>query len=566
MRYYYRLLKKFFSLGATDKRLMRKLFLTSILRMGSYLLVPCTAAMIVDSATDGNYWLALVDTALFGISAFAYTYFHHLNFKAYAENAMYIHDELQRKILDKVITFNQDFTKKISQAEVINTAFEDVTMNQRIPDYFFDLVTNFISIIADVVIMIFVDPLIGGITFGLTMCAMCVFIYHMKRRDYYTSLHRAEQDDIAGLYSQMIDGHKEVHTFNMEDNLKVELDKNKNEWKRAFFRKRLHSDLGESLTPFLLGTAKVIAYVVAAGLILKGEYNIATLVLILGYFDNMQQSYDGVTDIILNITKSSVAIERVHKLLNYKPPLKQKFGDDNTDDISGRVQFSNVSFTYGRKPQMRKVSFILEPGSLTGIVGKSGSGKSTIFRLLLRLYKPTRGKITIDGKNIREYTKEVYASNVSIVTQKPFVFDMSIRENLNMVDSNHDNQIAACKMAGIHDAIMQLDKGYDTILVSDATNLSAGQKQLLALARTLLSKAEVLLFDEVTSTLDADTTKQVVSVLKKLKRNHTVLVITHKPEIMKEMDELLVIDGGKLVGRGTHKNLLHNKYYKLLQK
>ena len=121
-------------------------------------------------------------------------------------------------------------------------------------------------------------------------------------------------------------------------------------------------------------------------------------------------------------------------------------------------------------------------------------------------------------------------------------------------------------MAGIHDAIMQLDKGYDTILVSDATNLSAGQKQLLALARTLLSKAEVLLFDEVTSTLDADTTKQVVSVLKKLKRNHTVLVITHKPEIMKEMDELLVIDGGKLVGRGTHKNLLHNKYYKLLQK
>ena len=566
MRYYYRLLKKFFSLGATDKRLMRKLFLTSILRTGSYLLVPCTAAMIVDSATDGNYWLALVDTALFGISAFAYTYFHHLNFKAYAENAMYIHDELQRKILDKVITFNQDFTKKISQAEIINTAFEDVTMNQRIPDYFFDLVTNFISIIADVVIMVFVDPLIGGITFGLTMCAMCVFVYHMKRRDYYTSLHRAEQDDIAGLYSQMIDGHKEVHTFNMEDNLKVELDKNKNEWKRAFFRKRLHSDLGESLTPFLLGTAKVIAYVVAAGLILKGEYNIATLVLILGYFDNMQQSYDGVTDIILNITKSSVAIERVHKLLNYKPPQKQKFGDDNTDDISGRVQFSNVSFTYGRKPQMRKVSFILEPGSLTGIVGKSGSGKSTIFRLLLRLYKPTRGKITIDGKNIREYTKEVYASNVSIVTQKPFVFDMSIRENLNMVDSNHDNQIAACKMAGIHDAIMQLDKGYDTILVSDATNLSAGQKQLLALARTLLSKAEVLLFDEVTSTLDADTTKQVVSVLKKLKRNHTVLVITHKPEIMKEMDELLVIDGGKLVGRGTHKNLLHNKYYKLLQK
>ncbi|MBQ3326059.1 ABC transporter ATP-binding protein [Candidatus Saccharibacteria bacterium] len=566
MRYYYRLLKKFFSLGATDKRLMRKLLITAIIRTASHLLVPCAAAMIVDSATDGNYMLALVDTGLFAVCANMYTFFHHLNYKAYAENSAYIHDDLQRKILDKVITFNQDFTKNISQAEIINTAFEDVTMNQRIPDYFFDLITNFISIIADVVIMVFVDPLIGGITFGFTMCAMVVFVYHMKRRDYFTTLHRAEQDDIAGLYSQMIDGHKEVHSFNMEDSLKTELEKNKKEWRRMFFRKRLHSDLGESLTPFLLGMAKVSAYFVAAGLILNGEYNIATLVLIMGYFDNIQQSYDSVTDVILNITKSSVAIERVYKLLNYKAPLKQVFGKDNTDDIAGKVRFDNVSFTYGRKPQMRKVSFTLYPGSLTGIVGKSGSGKSTIFRLLLRLYKPTKGKITIDGKNIRDYTKEVYASNVSIVTQKPFVFDMTIRENLNMVDSNQEHQIEACKMAGIHDAIMRLDKGYDTILVSDATNLSAGQKQLLALARTLLSRAEILLFDEVTSTLDADTTKQVVKVLKNLKKDHTVLVITHKPEIMRQMDELLVIDKGRLVGRGTHKNLLNNNYYKLLQK
>lgn len=553
-------------MGATDKRLMRKLLITAIIRTASHLLVPCAAAMIVDSATDGNYMLALVDTGLFAVCANMYTFFHHLNYKAYAENSAYIHDDLQRKILDKVITFNQDFTKNISQAEIINTAFEDVTMNQRIPDYFFDLITNFISIIADVVIMVFVDPLIGGITFGFTMCAMVVFVYHMKRRDYFTTLHRAEQDDIAGLYSQMIDGHKEVHSFNMEDSLKTELEKNKKEWRRMFFRKRLHSDLGESLTPFLLGMAKVSAYFVAAGLILNGEYNIATLVLIMGYFDNIQQSYDSVTDVILNITKSSVAIERVYKLLNYKAPLKQVFGKDNTDDIAGKVRFDNVSFTYGRKPQMRKVSFTLYPGSLTGIVGKSGSGKSTIFRLLLRLYKPTKGKITIDGKNIRDYTKEVYASNVSIVTQKPFVFDMTIRENLNMVDSNQEHQIEACKMAGIHDAIMRLDKGYDTILVSDATNLSAGQKQLLALARTLLSRAEILLFDEVTSTLDADTTKQVVKVLKNLKKDHTVLVITHKPEIMRQMDELLVIDKGRLVGRGTHKNLLNNNYYKLLQK
>ena len=145
MRYYYKLLKKFFSLGATDKHLMRNLFITAGLRTGAYLLVPCAAAMIVDSATDGDYTMALVNTGFFAVSAFLYTLFHHMNYKSYADNAMYIHDELQRKILDKVVTFNQDFTKNISQAEIINTAFEDVTMNQRIPDYFFDLITNFIT-------------------------------------------------------------------------------------------------------------------------------------------------------------------------------------------------------------------------------------------------------------------------------------------------------------------------------------------------------------------------------------------------------------------------------------
>ncbi|MBO7699369.1 ABC transporter ATP-binding protein, partial [Candidatus Saccharibacteria bacterium] len=188
------------------------------------------------------------------------------------------------------------------------------------------------------------------------------------------------------------------------------------------------------------------------------------------------------------------------------------------------------------------------------------------LRLLLRLYKPTRGKITIDGKNIKDYNKEVYATNVSIVTQKPFVFDLSIRENLNMVDRNIERQIDACKKAGIHDFIMSLEKGYDTVLVQDGANLSAGHKQLLSLARTLLSKSEVLLFDEVTSTLDSDTTKQVISVLKLLKKDHTVLVVTHKPEVMRAMDELIVLDEGRMVGRGTHQNLLHNKFYQLLQK
>ena len=243
------------------------------------------------------------------------------------------------------------------------------------------------------------------------------------------------------------------------------------------------------------------------------------------------------------------------------------FGDNNNDDISGKIVFKNVSFTYDRQQVMKNVSFEIKPNSFVAIVGKSGSGKSTIFRLLLRLYKANKGHILLDNENIYDYTKEVYSSNVAIVTQKPFIFDMSIRENLSLVDSNRENQIEACKRAGIHDYITSLKDGYNTKLIGDAENISSGQKQLIALARTLLSKSEVLLFDEVTSSLDMNTSKQIINILKDLKKDHTILMITHKPQLMKMADEIIVIDNGRLVGQGNHKELIeNNKYYQILQK
>ena len=199
-------------------------------------------------------------------------------------------------------------------------------------------------------------------------------------------------------------------------------------------------------------------------------------------------------------------------------------------------------------------------------MGKSGSGKSTIFRVLLRLYKISQGEVLLDGQNIYDYSEDVYARNVSIVTQRPFMFDMTIRENLSLVDPNRERQIEACKKAGVHDFVMNLPDKYNTMMLRDAENISTGHKQLLALARTLLSGSEVLLFDEVTSSLEADASQRVMKVIKRLKKDHTVLMVTHKPELMRVADDIMVIDNGKLVGRGSHRELMaKNKYYRVLQ-
>ena len=304
-----------------------------------------------------------------------------------------------------------------------------------------------------------------------------------------------------------------------------------------------------------------------AFLILNGSYDVSILVLVIGYYENIQNEFTKLSDKLDEFSANSIRLGRVYKLLNYKTKNMLDFGDNNNDYIKGKVEFKNVSFMYEKQEILKNVSFEIPPQSFTAIVGKSGSGKSTIFRLLLRLYKANKGTILLDDDSIYNYTKEVYSSNVSIVTQKPFIFDMSIRENLNLVDSNHEHQIEACKRVGIHDYIMSLKDGYNTKLVADAENISNGQKQLIALARTLLSKSEVLLFDEVTSSLDINTSKHVMNILKDLKRDHTILMITHKPALMKMADDVIVINHGKLVGRGKHKDLLKdNKYYQILQK
>ena len=317
----------------------------------------------------------------------------------------------------------------------------------------------------------------------------------------------------------------------------------------------------------ILGFGKIIIYLISIYLILNGKYDIAILVLVIGYYENIENEFSTFFDRLNSVSANSTRVDRVYKVLNYKTKNMLDFGNNNNDDITGKIVFKNVSFTYDRQQVMENVSFEIKPNSFVAIVGKSGSGKSTIFRLLLRLYKANKGQILLDNENIYDYTKEVYSSNVAIVTQKPFIFDMSIRENLSLVDSNHENQIEACKRAGIHDYIMSLKDGYNTKLIGDAENISSGQKQLIALARTLLSKSEVLLFDEVTSSLDMNTSKQIINILKDLKKDHTILMITHKPQLMRMADEIIVIDNGRLVGQGNHKELIeNNKYYQILQK
>ena len=564
---YYLIAKKYFSLKVSDKKLLFHLFFSNLLRSFSLLLIPFVASKVVEFATIKDYKLTLICSIIFLLVSLVYVLFHHYNYVAYKNNSIFTHNKLQKLILNKVTLYDEDFTKTISTSYIVDTAFNDVGNLMKIPDRIFDSIGGLLNIIIALIILFSVNVYIGLLALVLNLIAIYALGFNIKKRDYYLSFQRKHQDDISSLMGQILDGDREIKAFNMEESLNNYLEKYKKVWRRNYFKTRKYNDNFYVLVPTILGFGKIGIYFILAFLILNGNYDVSILVLVIGYYENIQNEFTTLNDKLDGVSTNSIRLDRVYRLLNYKTKNMLDFGDNNNDYIKGKVEFKNVSFMYEKQEILKNVSFEIPPQSFTAIVGKSGSGKSTIFRLLLRLYKANKGTIFLDDENIYDYTREVYSSNVSIVTQKPFIFDMSIRENLNLVDSNHEHQIEACKRVGIHDYIMSLKDGYNTKLVADAENISNGQKQLIALARTLLSKSEVLLFDEVTSSLDINTSKHVMNILKDLKRDHTILMITHKPALMKMADDVIVINHGKLVGRGKHKDLLKdNKYYQILQK
>ncbi len=564
---YYSIVKKFFDFRAYDKRLLFHLFFSAFLRSTSLLLIPFAASKIVEFATIKDYKTTFICAIIFLIVSLIYILCHHYNYVAYKNNSIFTHNKLQELILNKVTSYDENFTKNISTSYIVNTAFNDVGDVMQVPDQAFDVIAGLLNIIIALLILFSVSFSVGLLALILNVISIYALGKNMKKRDYYLSGQRKHQDSISSLMGQVLDGNKEIKAFNMNENLNTYLENYKKLWRKDYFRKRIYADNVYVLVPTILGFGKIIVYLILIYLILNGRYDVATLVLVIGYYENIETEFTKMYDKLDKVSANSTKVDRIHKILNYKTKNMLDFGNNDNDYIKGKIEFRNVSFTYEKQEVLKNVSFEIKPQSFTAIVGKSGSGKSTVFRLLLRLYKADKGTILLDDESIYDYTKEVYSSNVSIVTQKPFIFDMSIRENFNLVDSNHEHQIEACKRVGIHDYIMNLKDGYNTKLIADAENISNGQKQLIALARTLLSKSEVLLFDEVTSSLDINTSKHVINVLKDLKRDHTILMITHKPALMKLADDIIVIDHGKLVGRGNNKTLLKdNKYYQLLQK
>lgn len=566
MKRYFDIVKDMFSIAPGKKWLVAQMFLSVSLRCIASLLPPVATAGIIKVITAGNFsgiWFYVILYVVFYAIYFLATYW---NYNTYAKLDEYYHILGQKKIIEKV-TNNEEIFNKVSKGKIIDTCSDDVCYIVDVLDCFSEIVIGVIQLVVIFFIFAYYNVYAAIIALLIDIAYLKLMNDNSKAVAKHYEGTRKNNDKIIDLFNQMLLNIRQVKSLNLYPSLSDKIAKTTSKWQEEQRLRRGYLTDRYSKIPIITYLGKIFLYIFLGYLVTKGSMTIDILILLISYFEMVMANTDNILEFLLNLGNYGIRMTRIKTILDVKDNSVNDFGNLENDYIRGLVEFKNVTYQVKGKVILDNVSFKLYPNKINAIVGYAGSGKTTTINLLYRLIRATKGNIYIDNENIYDYSAKVYASNVSGVYQKPYIFNMSVKENLSLINPNPDEQIEACKRVGIHNMIMKLPNGYNTKISEDDKFFDDNKQQLLMIARALLSKAEILLFDEVTSNIDDVTTKKVQTIIKDLKQDHTIVMVTHKPEMMKIADYVVVLDKGKVKAKGTNREVREKStLYKELRK
>ncbi len=312
------------------------------------------------------------------------------------------------------------------------------------------------------------------------------------------------------------------------------------------------------------GMGPLLIYLVGGFIMMKipgSTLTVGDITVIVTLLNRLYRPVDQLFGIQVDIVRSMALFERIFEYYDKQPDIVSPQNPKTPDKILGEIEFCDVHFRYNPEKEILKgISFNIPVGKTLAVVGASGAGKSTIASLIPRLYDVTGGSVRFDGIDVRDMSLECLRSNIGVVTQESYLFNASVRENLLFAkpDATDDEMFAACRDANIHDFIMTLPQGYDTLVGNRGFKLSGGEKQRISIARAMLKNPAMLILDEATSSLDSISEFAIQKALGPLLSGRTSLVIAHRLSTVMAADEIIVLDGGVIVQRGTHKDLIKN--------
>ena len=422
-----------------------------------------------------------------------------------------------------------------------------------------------------------------GVLFAIFIISKIMFLYvllslillylieKVRMNLYYKQdkKYRELRENNVGIISELIRGIRDIKVLNIERNF-IRKTKEKIEYANdERFKMANNSNKFRLLSDTIQEIILFIFIILGILLVTKDLLTASNLVVLYMYQDRIYYNLlFYITNLIDQIKNFNLSSNRVYEVIDDNTMEKEKFGDKKKEKLKGNIEFKNVSFSYNNNDMiLENLSFKINENETVAIVGKTGSGKSTILSLIDKLYEINSGKITIDNIDINDFDKDSLRNNISIITQSPYIFNFTIKENLSLVkpDMTKTEMINACSLASLHEFIVSLPNGYDTILGEDGINLSGGQRQRLAIARALLKDTEIILFDEATSALDNTTQKEIMEAINNMKGKYTIIIVAHRLSTIKNSDRIIFIENGKVKSEGTHEQLIKKcKEYKNL--
>ncbi|MGQ9458795.1 MAG: ABC transporter ATP-binding protein [Anaerolineae bacterium] len=311
---------------------------------------------------------------------------------------------------------------------------------------------------------------------------------------------------------------------------------------------------------FVASLGTVLALAGGGFMVMRGELSVGTLVAILAYVTSLYEPIHRLTEIDNIIQQAIAAAERIFELLDQKPEIRDTPDAVDLEAVQGHIVFEHVWFRYTPDGEevLQDVSFEMRPGEVVALVGPSGAGKTSIANLICRFYDPVRGRITLDGHDLRQVKVASLRKHVAVVLQDTFLFNTTVRENLlcGKPDTTEEELVAAARAAYAHDFIMALPQGYDTEIGERGVRLSGGQKQRLALARAILADPRILILDEATSSVDAEAEYLIQKALREVLKGRTALVIAHRLSTIRDADKIIALEDGRVREVGDHEELL----------
>lgn len=560
-------LKFAWNYAKNEKKRIIIFLLCNIMHIVLYVVMPILSAKIIIELTSNNYvrLISIASVILFVeiLNNFIEYISRRTTMKVYQNTLSKLETDLGKNILK----LENESLDKNGSGLFIQRMTNDTSRMADVFNSLLDMITGIIEYVGVLVAIFIINKIIF-----VYMVIMLILLYLLERKrtskfNEDDRIYRKSAEKVSSFIGELVRGTRDIKMLNSENSFINELSNKINDANGKRTKMRQKTFIYRLLIHIISNLKNFILIVVLILLMEKKIIISATALILYNYSSRLSYSVTLLGNLLEYIKDFNLSCDRVYDIIYGDEFKKEKFGTLHLDKIKGDFEFKNVTFAYDKKKVLDNLSFKINANQTIAFVGKSGVGKTTIFNLLCKMYNINDGEITIDGINIKELDKDSIRGNITVISQNPYIFNMSIKDNLKIVKEGlTDNDIKkACKMACLDDFIRSLPNGYDTIVGEGGVNLSGGQKQRLAIARALVQKTEIILFDEATSALDNETQDKIQKAIENMKNEYTILIIAHRLSTVINANKIMLIDNGQIIDEGNHEYLLkHSKEYQNL--